>query len=181
MLVKLVSDQKEINQLQELRISQDGSLWPDPINPFVSLQAVNSRAGVFWCISKPRPDLHPPLGTSPKRGCMARVDRSEPGGATPAECGHGFHLHLWGSAYLMAPSFQNCLLEQPSSRNGSCWIKPLCHWVSKSHLSGFEVIWSHSSLFKNGALPHQFVLGGLVISEGAAEGARWWKFECGGR
>lgn len=42
MLVKLALDQKEINQLQELRISQDGPMWPNPINPFVSLQAVNS-------------------------------------------------------------------------------------------------------------------------------------------
>lgn len=40
MLVKLVLDQKEINQLQELRIAQDGPMWPNPINPFVSLQAV---------------------------------------------------------------------------------------------------------------------------------------------
>lgn len=66
----------------------------------------------------------------------------------------------------MASSFVNCLLEQPSNRCGSSRIKPLCHWVSKSYLSGHEVIWSHSSLFKNGALPHQFVLEGLVISEG---------------
>lgn len=43
MLVKLELAQGEINQLQQLRISQDGPLWPaDPMNPYVSLQAVNS-------------------------------------------------------------------------------------------------------------------------------------------
>lgn len=93
----------------------------DPINPFVSLQAVNSQAGVFWYISKPRPDLHTPFGTAPnkrRRGTCRRVR----GSAAPtfAECGRGFHLHLWGSADPMAPSFQKCLPEQPSSHNGSC-------------------------------------------------------------
>lgn len=38
MLVKLVLAQGEINQLQQLKVSQDGPLWPaDPVNPFVSL------------------------------------------------------------------------------------------------------------------------------------------------
>lgn len=180
MFINFVLDQKEINQLQELRKSQDEPLVPaEPINPFVSLQAGYSWAGVFWYISKPRLDLHPHFGSGPKRGGTARADWSEPGAATSAECSRGFHLHLRGSAELTAPSFPKCLPEQPSSHNGRCRIKPLCHWVSKRYLSGHEVIWSHSSLFKNGALPHQLVLGGLVISEGAAEG--WWKFECGGR
>lgn len=95
---------------------------------------------------------------------------SKPGAAT--ECGRGFHLHLRGSGDLMAPSFQKCLPVQPYSHNVSCRIKPLCHWVSKSYLSGHEVIWSHSSLFKNGALPHQLVLGGLVVSEGGQQRER---------
>lgn len=93
------------------------------------------------------------------------------GGATFAECGRGFHLHLQGSVDLIAPSFQNCLPEQPSGHNESYSIKTLCHWVSKSYLTGREVIWSHSSLFKNGALPHQFVFRGLVMIEGGNKGS----------
>lgn len=42
MIVKLVLDQKEINQLQDLRRPQDEFLRPDTINLFVSPQAVNS-------------------------------------------------------------------------------------------------------------------------------------------
>lgn len=41
------------------------------------------------------------------------VLKSKPGAAASAECGRGFHLHLWGSGNLTAPSFQNCLPEQP--------------------------------------------------------------------
>lgn len=61
-------------------------------------------------------------------------------------------------------------------------MKPLCHWVSKSYLSGHEVIWCHSSLLKNGALPHRFVLGGLVISEGGSRSSEVMKVGvCGSR
>lgn len=99
-----------MNQLQQPKIAQDKTLQPaDPMNPFLSLLGVSSRAGVFWCISQPRPDLHSPFGTGPqkkkkKNGSMARAASSEPVGAATAECGHGFHLHLQGrrdaSAYL---------------------------------------------------------------------------------
>lgn len=176
MLVKLLLAQEAINQLQKLRKSQDGPIWPvDPINPSVSLQAVHNVAGVFWYISKPRPDLHLVFGTAPKRGGVARVEVQ-----AWRQCRH-CRMRSWVSFTPLGKwrsddgTFLSELLAWAAG------IKPLCHWVSNSYLSGHEVIWSHSSLFKNGALPHQFVLWGLFIIEGAAVGARWWKFECGGR
>lgn len=93
---------------------------------------------------------------------------SESGAATSAECSRRFHLHLWGCADLTAAH----ATKEGCCHDGIYGLQPPCHWVSERYQQWHEVIWSPSSLFKNGALPHQSLLRGLVIIEGAAEGAR---------
>ena len=105
------------------------------------------------------------------KGGVARVDGYEAQRRQPSQNAVAGFIYTSGEVRIRwhLPFRSACLSSHPVIM-GAAGIKPLCHWVSKSYLSGHEVIWSHSSLFKNGALPHQLVLRGLVISEGAAEG-----------
>lgn len=115
----------------------------DPMNPCVSEQVDSGGSQSQGCICTLLLEL---LQKQRRRGtCLPPLPQVS---FTP--------LGKWGS--------DDALSEQPSSHNRSCRIKPVCHWVSggsSSYLSGHEVIWSCSSLFKNGALPHQLVLRGV--------------------
>lgn len=70
--------------------------------------------------------------------------------------GGSSYLHLWGCASLTSP-FSRHVNNQSSHLVGPCGLQPLCHWVGER----YGGIWSPSSLFKNGAVPHRASLRGV--------------------
>lgn len=160
----------EVNQLQELRKPQDEPLVPvEPSDPLCLCKLVIVKQ-VYSGVPQSQGWIYTLLlEVVQKEKAWHVLTDSESGAATSAECSRRFHLHLWGRANLAAVLSSR---EPPSNHDGIYGLQPPCHWVSERYQRWHEVIWSPSSLFKNGALPHQSLLRGLVIIEGAAEGAR---------